>query len=288
MRSGTSANKSKTQIARVRPKLRAQRASVLMSVDSSLLAERSHDLIVQGLHQVGQHRSVAGLHKRFHRHARQKLHVAETLDLLRRHGDADGVIAHTSALIGRGIGGDARDYSLDFRRGARIERGEAQYGLLVELQLVDVLWIDFHFDREVVRLGDDEHDGITGRDHAADRVNRQLKNGSVLRGANVDAFELVLSRDFALDELADLAINLAQFLGDIAGNILIYLENLQRGLGNLTFGLRRGRNQLTAFAIEPRRLAFERREPIELDQILVPKIAHACQLALDERNFLCF
>src|SRR5262245_64003075 len=286
MRSGTSANKSKTQIARVRPKLRAQRASVLMYVDSSLLAERPHDLIVQGLHQIGQHGSVAGLHKRFDGHARQKLHVAETLDLLRWHGDADGVIALTGALVGRGIGGDARDYSLDFRRGARIERGEAQYGLLVGLQLVDVLRIDFHLDREVVRLGDDEHDRIAGRDHAADRVNRRLKNGSVLRGANVDAFELVLGRDFALDELADLAINLAQFLGDIAGNILIYLENLQRRLGNLTFGLRRGRNQLTAFAIEPGRFTLQRSKPGELDQVLFPKLAHARQLSLDERNFL--
>src|SRR5262249_37894217 len=252
MRSGTSASKSKTQIARVRPKLRAQRASGLMSVDSSLLAERPHDLIVQGLHQVGQHGSLAGLHKRFDRHARQKLHVAETLDLVRRHGDADGVIALTGALIGRDIGGDARDYSFDFRRGARIERGEAQDGLLVELQLVDVLWIDFHLDREVVRLGDDEHDRIAGRDHAADRVNGKLKNGSILRGANVVSFELVLGRDFALDELADFAIDLAQFLRDLAGKILIYLENLQRGLGDLALGLRCGRNQLTAFTVEPR------------------------------------
>src|SRR5262245_13232202 len=289
IRSGTSANNSKTQIARVRPNLRPQRASVLMSVvrSSSLLAERPHDLIVQGLHQIGQHGSLAGLHKRFDRHARQELHVAETLDLLRWHGDPDGVIALTGALVGRGIGGDARHYPLDFRRGARIERGEAQYGLLVELQLVDVLWIDFHLDREVVRLGDDEHDRITGRDHAADRVDRQLKNGSVLRGANVDAFELVLGRDLALDELADFAVDLAQFLRDFAGKILIYLQNLQRGLGDLAFCLRRGRNQLTAFTVEPGRLALERREPGELNQILVPKITHACKLSLDERNFFC-
>src|SRR5262245_30095377 len=150
MRSGTSANKSKTQIARVRPKLRAQRASVLMCVGSSLLAERSHELILEGLHQIRQHRSVAGLHECFDRHARQQLYVAETLELLRWHGDPDGVIALASALIGRGIGGDARNDSLDFRRGARIERGETQYGLLVELQLVDVLRVDLNLDREIV------------------------------------------------------------------------------------------------------------------------------------------
>src|SRR5262245_9579068 len=292
MRSGTSANNSKTQIARVRPKLRAHRASVLMSVVRSwshglLLAERSQELIVQGLHQIGQHRSITSLYKRFDRHARQKFHVAETLDLLRWHGDANGVIALPGALIGGGIGRDARNRSLDLRRGPYIERREAQYGLLVELQLVDVLWIDFRLDREVIRLRHDEHDRVTGRDHPADRVNRQLKDGSVLWGANVGAFELVLGRDFALDELADFAINLAQFLGDIACNILIYLENLQRRLGDFAFGLRRGRNQLTAFTVEPSRLALERREPGDLNQILVPKITHPCKLSLDERNFFC-
>src|SRR5262249_31261191 len=96
----------------------------------------------------------------------------------------------------------------------------------------------------------------------------------------------VLGRDFALYELADLAINLAQFLGDIAGNILIYLENLQRRLSDFAFGLRRGRNQLTAFTIEPGRFTLERSKPGELDQILLPKLTHACQLSLDECNFL--
>jgi len=118
-------------------------------------------------------------------------------------------------------------------------------------------------------------------------VNRQLKNASVLRGANVDSLKLVLGRDFALDKLADLAVDLAQLLRDVAGNILIYLENLQRGLGDLAFGLRRGRDQLATFAVEPGRLAFKCREPVELNQILVPKVTHACQLSLHERNFFC-
>src|SRR5262249_14849193 len=207
------------------------------------------------------------------------------LDLIRWHRDPNGVIALTGALVGRGVGGDSRDSSLDLRRGPYVECREAQYGLLVELQLVDVLWIDFHVDRKIVRLRHDEHDRVTGCDHAADRVNRQLKDGSVLWGANVGAFELVLGRDFALDELADLAINLAQFLGDVAGDILIYWENLQRSLGNLTFGLRRGRNQLTAFTVEPGRFTLERSKPGELDEILFPKLTHARQLSLDECNF---
>jgi len=76
-----------------------------MSVDSSLLAEGSHELIVEGLDQIGEHRSIASLHKRFDRHARQQFHVAETLDLIRCHGDANGVIALTGALVQTGADG---------------------------------------------------------------------------------------------------------------------------------------------------------------------------------------
>src|SRR5262249_910993 len=115
---------------------------------------------------------------------------------------------------------------------------------------------------------------------------RQLKVRSCSWGAKVGSFELVLGRDLALDKLADLAINLAQFLGDVAGDILIYLENLQRSLGNLAFGLRRGRNQLTAFTVEPGRFTLERSKPGELDDTRVPTSAHASKLAVDERNFL--
>src|SRR6516162_8420798 len=61
---------------------------------------------------------------------------------------------------------------------------------------------------------------------------------------------------------------------------------LQRGLGNLTFGLRRGRNQLTAFTVEPGRFTLERSKPGELDEILFPKLTHARELSLDECNFL--
>src|SRR5262249_36781521 len=137
------------------------------------------------------------------------------LDLLRRHGDPNGVVALTGALVGRGIGGDARHDALD----------------------------------------------LAGRDHAADSVNRQLKHGSVLRGTNVDALELVFGGDLALDDLADLAVHFAQFLGNLAGEVLVYLQDLQGGFRNLAFGLRRRRDQLTAFAIEPRRLALEGGEP---------------------------
>src|SRR5262249_48390840 len=48
----------------------------------------------------------------------------------------------------------------------------------------------------------------------------------------------------------------------------------------------RGRTQLTAFPIEPGRFTLERSKAGELDEILFPKLTHACQLSLDECDFL--
>src|SRR5262249_59376132 len=50
--------------------------------------------------------------------------------------------------------------------------------------------------------------------------------------------------------------------------------------------LRGRRDRLRTFALEPHRLPFERRESRELDQILVPKRAHAFELALNELDLL--
>ena len=68
-------------------------------------------------------------------------------------------------------------------------------------------------------------------------MHRRLEHHAVLRRADVGALELVLRRHLALDEFADLAVDLAQFLGDVAAEILVDLENLQLGLGDLALGL---------------------------------------------------
>jgi hypothetical protein len=68
--------------------------------------------------------------------------------------------------------------------------------------------------------------------------------------------------------------SIAHFLADLASEVLVYLQDLQRGFGDFAFGLRRCRDQLTALAVEPGRLALEGGEAIELDQILAPEFAH--------------
>ena len=72
----------------------------------------------------------------------------------------------------------------------------------------------------------------------------ELVHDAVLRRADVDALELVLGRDLALDQLGDLGLDLAQLLGDLAScRSWIDLDDLQLGLGDLALGLRRSRRR---------------------------------------------
>jgi hypothetical protein len=107
-----------------------------------------------------------------------------------------------------------RHRAVELRRRARIEGCEPQYDGLTELNLIDVLGIDLHFDHEIVALRHDQHDRITGRDHAADRIGRRLKDDAILRGADVGALERILRGDLALDKLADFAVDITQLLSE--------------------------------------------------------------------------
>ena len=75
--------------------------------------------------------------------------------------------------------------------------------------------------------------------------------------ADVDAFQLVLGRDLAFQELSDLALGLAQLFCDLACEFPIDLHDLQLGLGDLAIGLSTEGNELRPLAVEPCRLAFE-------------------------------
>src|SRR5690606_9542742 len=64
------------------------------------LAEGAGQLIVEGLHQVGEHGALAGLHEGLDRHAGHQLDVAEPRHFLWRQDDAHGVVALAGALVG--------------------------------------------------------------------------------------------------------------------------------------------------------------------------------------------
>ena len=104
----------------------------------------------------------------------------------------------------RDVGRDAADHAVDLRRRALVEGREAQPGRLAEAQLVDVLRRHLASTARTSASGTISITGFAGGDDAADRVHGELMDDAVLRRADVDALELVLGRDLALDELADL------------------------------------------------------------------------------------
>ena len=111
---------------------------------------------------------------------------------------------------------------------------------------------------------------------------------AILRGANVDALELVFGRHLAFDEFAEPAVELAQFFGDLAGEVLIDLQDLQLDLADLAARLRHREHRLGALAGQPRRLALQRDQPVDLHQVLAPELAHALELAPDQVDLLGF
>jgi len=125
-----------------------------------------------------------------------------------------------------------------------------------------------------------------GGDDAAERMHRRLLDDAVLRRADVDAAELVLGGDLAFDQFADLVLGLAQVLGDLAHHVLVDLDDLQLGLGDLALGLGARGDVLRALAGEPCPIALQRREPAQLHEVLVVEIADAGQLLLDQIDFL--
>jgi hypothetical protein len=60
---------------------------------------------------------------------------------------------------------------------------------------------------------------------------------------------LILGRDLSLDEFANLCIDLPQILRNFTAQVLINLENLKFGLGNLSARLCGDRDRLGAFAV---------------------------------------
>ena len=141
---------------------------------------------------------------------------------------------------------------------------DAHDRLLADGELVDVLRHHLRFEVEGVVDRHDQHGGLGRGDHAADRVDGELMHVAGARRADVDPLQLVLGRDLALDELRDLGLDLAQLLHHLGAHLLVDLDDLQRGLGDLALGLRDAGDDLAALALEARRLALERRQAREL------------------------
>src|SRR5512146_3049132 len=110
----------------------------------------------------------------------------------------------------------------------------------------------------------------------------ELVDHAALRSAYVHPLQLIFGRHLALDEFANLAVNLAQFLRNLAAEVLVNLQDLQLDFGDLAPDLRRGSDRLCEFALETRGFALQQGKAVYLDEILFPEAAHASQLALDQ------
>ena len=130
--------------------------------------------------------------------------------------------------------------------------------------------------------------GVAGGDDAADGVHGGLKHRAVLRRANFDALELIFRSHLALDEFADLAVDLARLLGDLAAEIAVDLDDLQFGLGDLASDLGGLRDQLrrSRLPAAPRRAPARSARSMR-HELLFPKIVDADHFALDQLDFLC-
>ena len=69
--------------------------------------------------------------------------------------------------------------------------------------------------------------------------------------------QLIFGRHLTLDEFSDLAVDVAQFLGHLAAQILVDLDDLETDLRYLALRLGDRRGQLAALAVKPRGVALK-------------------------------
>src|SRR5262245_49111019 len=116
-------------------------------------------------------------------------------------------------------------------------------------------------------------------------MDRELEHGAVLRRTDIHPLQLVFGLKLALDEFADLGVDLAHLLLDLTAEILVDLNDLELDFGDLPPGLRDGRLQLGLFAVETGRLPLQQGKAIDLNEVLLEQVANPFELAADQLNF---
>lgn len=81
-------------------------------------------------------------------------------------------------------------------------------------------------------------------------------------------------------------LSVSRSSGDVAGQILIHLNDLQLDFCDLAFYLRSLGNDLTTLALKARFVALQRGQSVKLHQVFLPQIAHAPQFLLSQRDSL--
>src|SRR3954453_10086421 len=119
-------------------------------------------------------------------------------------------------------------------------------------------------------------------------MNVELVHHASLRRADIDALELVFCRDLLLNQFGVLSADVREVLAVLGPHILIDLQDLDPRFGDLALRLGDRRNELSTFTLKSRLLALQRRDAVELNQLLGPQLAHALELFLDPFDLLVF
>src|SRR3954468_3993019 len=73
-----------------------------------------------------------------------------------------------------------------------------------------------------------------------------------------------------------------QVLAHLRAQVLLDLQDLQLGFSDLALGLGDGRHERAPLAFKPGRIALQRGHARDLDQVLLPQLAHPLELLADQ------
>ena len=198
--------------------------------------------------------------------------------------DAGLVVGHPGPLVGDEVGRDGVHGADIFRRIARAEGGEAKDRFLVGVHAVDLGRADLRIDDQLVILGHDQHDLFAGIDDAADRVGGELVDRAGDRGDDSLLLELIVGGDLPFEELVEPRRGLGELLRRLAPRVLVDLDDLQLGPGDLGAGLGNAGDDLAKLPVELRGAAFGLGDPLRRYKVLAAQRPEAFDLVLRQRD----
>lgn len=129
------------------------------------------DLIRERLRQVADHDAWTSLNEAFDRHAGLERHVPELTTGFPIEADTGCVKARVGLRIDCDVGRDARDPAGDLRCGLLIEGRELHHHRLAGTDVIAIVRLDAHVEREAVLVRHDQHGRLIRGDQSADGVD---------------------------------------------------------------------------------------------------------------------
>ena len=113
-------------------------------------------------------------------------------------------------------------------------------------------------------------------------MNRKLVHKAALRRDEIDALQLILSRNLAFDVLGRLRFNLTQAVGHFAAKVLIDLDDLELRLRDLAARLGLRRRKPAALTVQIGAFALQRHHALDRHEALLPEFAYPFKFPFDQ------